>query len=411
MMPAERLALHGGTPVHTGAWPKWPQHGPRALALIGEVLAGERWTLSGSWTGAPALERVFAVEWARFCGTRYCTPVDHGSSALFAAIAALGIGEGDEVIVPGLTWVATATAVSRTGAVPILVDIDPETLCIDPRAADAAVTPRTRAIIAVHLYSAMAEMDALRAVAARHGLALIEDAAQAHGAEWDGCRAGSLGDVGAFSMQQGKPLTSGEGGAAVTSDEQLHRRLELIRSDGRLFRSAPPPHGHPELDEIGGIRGYNLCLSEVHAALLLDGLERLDEQNRIRAANAAHLTAALASSAALLPIRPYAKNIHRSYYHYAVRVVADAFAGRPVDAVCAALEAELGLWVHQPYRALDDHPLFAAFEHPSRFALPHAHHAVGHTILFHHRALLGDASSMNAIAEAFLKVERLAAML
>lgn len=401
----DRLAIKGGTPVYAGAWPVWPQHGPDALARIAQVLDSGRWAISGTWTGTRTLEREFAEAWARYVGTEYCTPVDHGSSALVAAFAALGVGAGDEVIVPGLTWVACASSVLRVGAVPVLVDIDPHSLCIDPRAVEAAITPKTRAILVVHLYSAMADMDALRDIARRHGLGLVEDAAQAHGAVWNGRRAGSLGDVGTFSMQQGKTLTAGEGGAAVTSDPRLHRRIEQLRSDGRMFAAAAPAIGHPELDEIGEIQGFNFCISEVQAALLLDGLERLEEQTRTRAANADRLTGALAAFPELMPVVPYPQNSGRAYYHYAIRLRDDAFGGRPIEEVCAALEAELGAWVHAPYQPLDAHPLYRASE--ARFALVNARHASRHTILFHHPMLLGGAREIDAIVEALDKVQRL----
>ncbi len=401
---ANQLALHGGAPVYAGPWPRWPQHGPRALDLLRDVLESGRWAISGTWSGTPTCEREFARRWAEYVGVRFCTPVDHGSSALVAALLALGIGDGDEVIVPGLTWVACASAVVRAGATPVLVDIDAESLCIDPHAVEAALTPRTRAILAVHLYSAMCDMDALRAIADRHALAIVEDAAQAHGAMWNGRRAGSLGHVGTFSMQQGKTLTSGEGGAAVTDDESLHARIEQIRADGRMFGRETPPAGHPELEEIGAVQGFNFCLSEVQAALLLDGLERLDAQNATRAANASRLTAALQSFPALLPVKPYAPNTHRAYYHYAIRLTGDAFAGKPVDAVCGALEAELGTWVHAPYAPLDAHPLYPAREQP-RFALPRAHHAARRTILFHHSTLLGGQRELDAIVTALAKVQ------
>lgn len=136
---------------------------------------------------------------------------------MLAALTALEVQPGDEVIVPGLTWVACASSVLRAGGIPILVDIDPRTLCLDPHAVEAAITSRTAAILGVHLYSAMAEMHELRRIAASHGLPIIEDAAQAHGARWEHDGAGSLGEIGVFSMHQNKVLTSGEGGAAAGS--------------------------------------------------------------------------------------------------------------------------------------------------------------------------------------------------
>lgn len=173
------LAVQGGSPVCSAAWPSWPQCGEHTLARVANALTSGRWAVSGPSTGRPSIDAELADRFAAFVGVPHCVPVDHGSSALVASLTALGVGPGDEVVVPGLTWVACASAVLRTGAVPVLADIESATLCLDPAAVEAALTPRTVAVLAVHLYSAMADMDRLRAITQRAGLALIEDAAQA----------------------------------------------------------------------------------------------------------------------------------------------------------------------------------------------------------------------------------------
>lgn len=411
------LALFGGEPVWTGGWPSWPQVGPLAEPLMRSVLTGGRWAISGGWTGHETLDQGFSRSFAAYIGTRHCATVDHGSSALLAALMALGVGWGDEVIVPGLTWVACASAVLRVNAVPVLVDISSDTLCLSPDAVEAAITPNTRAIIVVHLYSAMADMEALEKIAVRHGIPLIEDCAQAHGAEWGGRRAGSLGAIGTFSMQQGKVLTCGEGGAIVTSNDHLAARIEQIRGDGRRYSLPPPPLGRPHLVEESGIQGMNLCLSEFQAAILLDGLDRLDEQTQRRACNAQRLDHALQDMGGYEIIRPHRLNTRRAYYHYAVRISPEAFLGCSVDRVCLALEHELGLWVHPPYSPLNDHPLyrpayysplasheFSAQFDPRRFPLPEAHRQVARTILIHHAALLADDEAIGQCIKAFAKV-------
>ncbi|MEU2900445.1 DegT/DnrJ/EryC1/StrS family aminotransferase [Streptomyces sp. NPDC001273] len=418
------LALCGGAPVWTAGWPRWPQLGADTVRHVSETLQSERWAVSGPWTGSRPVERRLAERFAEFVGTEWCVPVDHCSSALIAGLHALGVGPGDEVIVPGLTWVASASVIARTGAVPVLVDIDPDTLCIDPRAAEAAITPATVAVTAVHLYSAMADMDALRALADRHGLALIEDAAQSYGAGWRGGGAGSLGDFGTFSAQQGKTLTSGEGGLFVTSDEALRAKVEMLRGDGRRYAPGPHTPGRPDLEEQSVVQGWNMHLTEMQASLLLDGLERLPEQNRRRALFAEQLDKDLVAEGDLEPILPYAANDRRAYYHYAIRLREGAFAGLGAATVCEALSAELGYWVHTPYRPLDHHPLYdprrfpgaatgplAGRLDPSRFHLPVAHREAARTVLFHHPMLLGGDAHREAIAEAFAKVRRLAGRL
>ncbi len=191
-------------------------------AAIAGVLDSCQFTLGPEVTA-------FEEEFAAYCQRRHGVAVNTGTSALHLALLAAGIGPGDEVITVPFTFVATASAIDYTGATPVFVDIDPRTLTMDPRAIEAAITPRTRAILPVHLYGLMADMQAIRAVASRHGLVVIEDAAQAHGAERDGKRAGSYGHMGCFSFYPGKNLGAvGEGGMVVTDDADLARRIRLV---------------------------------------------------------------------------------------------------------------------------------------------------------------------------------------
>ena len=338
------------------------------------------------------------------------------------SMKALGIGPGDEVIVPGLTWVACASSVLRVGAVPILVDIDPDTLCLSAREVEAALTSRTAAILVVHLYSAMANMDELLALSSRHAVPLIEDCAQAHGARWRGRRAGSLGKIGTFSMQQGKVLTCGEGGAAVTSDADVYSLLEQLRNDGRRLVKEIPRIGQMHLVEIGEVVGANFAMSEFQLAVLLDGLSRLEEQNRIRASRAESLSEQLSAISGVDLIRPHPQNDERSYYHYVVRYEPEAFANKSSEEICRALEAELGLWVHPLYKPLNDHPLYKPHmdknlrsDHadrerinPSRFSLPEAKRQHQRSVLFHHSVLLGSPGDIDDIAIALRKVQQLA---
>lgn len=419
---SDSLALNGGSSVRNGNWPKWPQYGPLALDLLKQVLDSGRWAVSGAWTGQRPLEQVFAEQFAEFLGVQYCVPTDHCSSALVMSMRSLGIGPGNEVIVPGLTWVACASTVLRVGAVPILVDIEPETLCLSPEAVEAAITPRTAAILVVHLYSAMANMDELLTISHKYGVPLIEDCAQAHGARWLGQRAGSLGKIGVFSMQQGKVLTCGEGGAAVTSDPQLFSLLEQLRNDGRRLAKGPLQIGHMHLNEIGEVVGANLAMSEFQLAALLDGFSRLEEQNVIRASRAMYLSQRLRAVPGLDFIRPHPQNDERAYYHYVVRYEPELFANRPVDVICRALEAELGFWVHPAYKPLNDNLLYRPHLDkslidrqvdrrtidPTRFELPEATRQHERLVLFHHSILLGSLTDMDDIAAAFEKVQRLA---
>lgn len=195
--------------------------------------AWKRLRTTGRFIGGPAVER-FEQEWASYCGVQHAVGVANGTDALVLALRALGIGPGDEVIVPANTFIATAEAVVLAGAIPVFVDVHPESLLLTATIVDAAVTERTAAVMVVHLYGHMPDMEALVATARRHRLALVEDAAQAHGSSYAGKRAGSFGDVACFSFYPGKNLGAfGDGGAVVTNDDALARELRCMADHGR----------------------------------------------------------------------------------------------------------------------------------------------------------------------------------
>jgi L-glutamine:scyllo-inosose aminotransferase/L-glutamine:2-deoxy-scyllo-inosose/3-amino-2,3-dideoxy-scyllo-inosose aminotransferase len=333
------------------------------------------------------------------------------------ALEACGVGGGDEVIVPALSWVASASTVLGVNAVPVPVDVDPRTLCLDPAAVEAALTPATRAIVVVHLYSALADLTALRGIAERHGLPLIEDAAQAHGATYQNHRAGTFGTVGTFSMHHTKVLTSGEGGAAVTGDAALARRIEHLRADGRCLPARPPAAGLPELVETGELMGSNRCLSEFQSALLIAQLRELDEQNALRRANAALLDGLL-GEAGCTPQVTSPGTTARTYFGYTVRLPAEVLRAAPAAAVADAVTAELGFAVRPIYPTLFTNRLYdpasrrrfhLGADHlrkvtAARHELPVATEAAGSFLTFHHAALLGDEADMHDIAEAFRRV-------
>src|SRR6267154_4441182 len=171
----------------------------------------------------------FEATFARYCGTDYALTVSNGTTGLHLAFAALGLEPGDEVIIPDLTFVATANAVAYTGATPVLADIDADTLCLDPRSVKALISPRTKAIIPVHLYGHPADMDALKEIGDAHGVDIVEDAAEAHGAEYKGRRVGGLGKCGVFSFYGNKVITTGEGGMLTTNDQEFYQHARRLR--------------------------------------------------------------------------------------------------------------------------------------------------------------------------------------
>jgi dTDP-4-amino-4,6-dideoxygalactose transaminase len=233
----------------------------------------------------------FEKEFAAFCGAKHCVGVGNGTDAIYLALRALGIGRGDEVITVAHTFIATAEAVSQTGARPVFVDIKEDTMLMDPGKIEAAITPRTKAIITVHLYGQPCEMDRIVEIARRRGLKVIEDAAQAHGARWKGRRVGSLGDIACFSFYPGKNLGAyGDGGAVVGNDEVLMKKVRMVANHGRLEK-----YTHE-------MEGVNSRLDGLQAAILRVKLKRLDDWNAARRRHAAHYCRLLAGDKVALPV-------------------------------------------------------------------------------------------------------------
>ncbi|MCE7534922.1 DegT/DnrJ/EryC1/StrS family aminotransferase [Aliivibrio fischeri] len=262
-------------------WPKWPIANNETFQAIQLVLKSKRWTVTGPYDGKESYERTFSKMFASYLNIKYCTPVSSGTSGLLVALNGLDIGYGDEVLVPGLTWVACASATLTSGAKPIFVDIDPDNLAMCPKLAKKAITNKTKAIILVHPYCRVADIEEFVKLSKEFDLKLIEDCSQAHGAEWNNKKVGTFGDVGVFSMQQSKVLTSGEGGAVVTNSLELYEKFEQARCDGRVF-TKNKVKGKLELMEKGEVLGSNYCMSEFHAAILCSSLSELDKQNKIR---------------------------------------------------------------------------------------------------------------------------------
>nr|WP_042178146.1 DegT/DnrJ/EryC1/StrS family aminotransferase [Kibdelosporangium sp. MJ126-NF4]CEL13005.1 DegT/DnrJ/EryC1/StrS aminotransferase [Kibdelosporangium sp. MJ126-NF4]CTQ98691.1 DegT/DnrJ/EryC1/StrS aminotransferase [Kibdelosporangium sp. MJ126-NF4] len=416
-MTGAALALFGGQPIRTQPWPRWPQPTQATYDAVADVLGSTRWAVSGPYDGRVCYERRFAAAFAAYHEVPYCTPTTSGTAALTIALQALGVGRGDEVLVPGLTWVACAAAVVNLGAVPVLVDCDPSTLVMSVDHARAALSPRTAAIMVVHPYCSIADLDAFVALADRAGVPLVEDCAQAHGARWRGRPVGTFGAVGCFSMQQSKLLTSGEGGAVVTADAELYHRMEQLRSDGRLFVDQPRL-GQLELSEVGGVLGRNLCLSELQAAVLLSGLDTLATDNERRHQRACQLIDALTECEAVSALPADPRVTTRTYYNFVLRVRPEAFADNTTDAIAAALSAELGTSVNPVYPPLNRHRLYRPDRlvrgdmsekdirrlDPGQYELPGCEEARRTCVTFTHPVLLGGKDGVDDIVAAIRKV-------
>lgn len=253
------------------------------------VAAAERVIRSGWFILGPEVEH-FEEQFASYLGVRHCVGVASGLDALHLALRAMGVGPGDEVIVPGNTYVATWLAVSQVGATPVAIDVDPKTFALDPQRLEGAISERTKAVLPVHLYGQPADMTAVMELARRYSLRVLEDAAQAHGARWQGRCVGGFGDAAAWSFYPTKNLGGlGDGGAVTTNDPELAKRIRMLRNYGSSAKYR------------NDIQGFNSRLDELQAAVLSVKLDRLDEWNARRAAVAAQYEAGLRDSSLGLP--------------------------------------------------------------------------------------------------------------
>lgn len=271
----------------------------------------------------------FENRFANYCGVGHCRAVNSGTSALHLALLAAGVGPGDEVITVSMTFVATTAAVLYSGAKPVFVDVDPVTWTMDPALIEAAITPRTKAILPVHLHGLMADMDPIMEIARRRGLAVIEDAAQAHGAEYKGRRAGSIGDFGCFSFYPGKNLGAyGEGGAVVTNDPDFARRISLLRDWGQEAK-----YNHV-------VAGYNYRMDGIQGAVLNVKMNYIESWTEARRSVAASYDRLLAKFPFAYP-RPPAHSRH-VYHVYAVGMP------RRDEALKGLQKADIGVGIHYP---------------------------------------------------------------
>lgn len=411
-----RLAVAGGAPVSQPGrrWPHWPSPADGAEENILEVLHGGRWAISSPGGSRSLFEREFARRFAAYVGVRHCVPVDHGSSALVVALESLGLEFGDRVLVPALTWTASATAVLRAGLVPILVDVDVETGCVTPEDLDFDVG--ARALVVVHWSCAMADVPALASVAEPRGIAIVEDCAQAHGALWRGRQAGSLGRLGCFSMQNGKVLSAGEGGAVVTDDDSLVQALEELRADSRSYRTDGSIPGELDLAETAGTMGANFCMSEFAAAVLCAQLPELDRQHEIRNRNYELLVELLADVPGVRLVQPPPEQDRISIYE--LPIVFDPLPrGMSVAEIGRALTAELGVRFYptdvplhrsrllQPWTKRSLEALTKAFvEYHRDRDMPKSDYLCTHCVVTHHSTLLAGEEDMLDIAGAVAKV-------
>lgn len=323
-----KLALRGGAAVRSTSFSAWPVFDGREAAALQQVLESRNW---GGYPFPNDQARVFAQKFADYHNARYGVAVTNGTVSLELALKAAGIGPGDEVIVPAYTWEGTAAAVLFAGGLPVFVDVDPDSYCLDANLIEAAITKNTKAIIPVHLGFRFADLDRIMEIAGRYHLFVLEDCAHAHGGRWRGRGAGSIGHAGSFSFQTSKLMTAGEGGIVITSDMDLADQVIRLANCGR-----PPRRETRDARALG----HNYRMTEFQAGILLAQLERLDEQTQTREQNSTRLEQGLRGVQGLSLLKRDPRITTQASYHYVFRFDSAEFGGIHRNAFVAALNAE-----------------------------------------------------------------------
>ncbi len=405
-----KLAIQGGTPVRTKPFTAWPIHGEQEVEAVSRVVR------SGNWGRLAGVETpLFEQEFAQAHNANYGLAVTNGTTSLEVALAALDIGAGDEVIVPAYTFVASATCVLTVNAIPIFADVDPDTFNLDLDSVRSKITARTKAIIPVHFAGLPVNMEELMALAAEHGLHVLEDCAHAHGAKFRGKGVGSFGAFGSFSFQASKNMNSGEGGIVLTNDKDLYERANSLHSFGRL-------PGRPWYEHH--MYSGNLRITEMQSAILRIQLARLAEENKLRSENAALLTGLLSEIPGITCVDPEGPDASERVYHlYVFRYKPEQFAGLSKAQFIEALTAEgvpaaggypvpmykQNLFMTKTAKAKGcpfSCPHYAGPEIDyGQLHLPGAEQACNEAVWFTQNLLLGDEQDMRDIAEAVRKIQ------
>ncbi|RME27962.1 MAG: DegT/DnrJ/EryC1/StrS family aminotransferase [Deltaproteobacteria bacterium] len=403
-----KLAINGGPSAVTEHWPPWPAYDEEDKKALVEVLESRNW---GGYPAPNRKAREFAAAFAAAHDARHGICAANGTVTLEVALRAAGIKAGDEVIVTPLSWIATAGAPVMVNAVPVFADIDPDTYCLDAKAAEAAITDRTRAIIVVHLGCTVADLDAFRALAEKHDLVLVEDCAHMHGAKWRGKGVGSHGHLGSFSFQSSKLMTAGEGGIILTSDDELAQRCHSHVNCGRK---------EPGYDGFEGlVFSGNYRITEFQAALLHSRLRHLETERQLRQRAAEELDRRLSEIPGIRPLVRDERITHPAAYQYIFRYDEQAFDGLPRDRFVEALCAEGVPADGDFYVPIYQSPLFPVTADrfpairerygdaigPNSASCPVAERVARHeSVWLHHALLMAGPEGAARIADAVAKI-------
>ena len=407
-----KLAILGGQPVRTKpfhAWPVWDKADEDAILPV---------LRSGVWSRSDVVKEA-EEKFAKLMGAKHCLLTTNGTHALITSLHALGVGGGDEVITTPFTFVASVESILLNNALPVFVDIDPVTWQIDPDKIEENITENTTAIMPVHITCGVCNMDKINTIAKKHNLKVVEDACEVHLAEWKHKKAGTLGDLGCFSLQNGKSITCGEGGAILGDDERI---MDLCYS----FHNFGRPKGKYMSRDRGGhpILGTKCRMAEYQASILITQMDSAEEEAKQRSENADYLTLKIKEIPGIVPIMGYEEMTRTSYYYYGLRYKKEHFNDYPRDKFIKALVAEgiptsggLGVIEGEPMHKeglIEETLNSKTFQkiysnerldsYRQQLDCPECDQLVEETVGFHSKVLLGTRQDMDDIYNAILKI-------
>jgi perosamine synthetase len=407
----EKPVKLGGKPACTTRFPGWPVYDSTEENALSGVLKSNRW-----FRGSGAAVGKFEEAYAKATGAKHCLATSSGTAALSTVLGSLDIGPGDEVIIPPYTFVATYNVITLNYGLPIFADVDLESFQIDPKAMAAAITRNTAALLPVHIGGSPADLDAIIKIGKEHNLPVIEDACQAHMAEWRGKKVGTLGLAGCFSFQASKNLTSGEGGAVLTNDRDFAETCFNFHNQGR----ARQVQGYNFT--YSGTRGSNLRLCEFQGSLLTAQMKRFEEQHQKRNENAAYLTRMFKEIPGIVPAKLYDGVTSSAYHLYMFRFIPEAFGGLDRGRFMAALSAE-GVPCSNGYGVMNKDSYVSALAKNKHYlkvygekrmkewleqnqACPQNDKLCQQAVWFTQNMLLAERSTMEQIIAAVRKIQR-----
>ena len=338
----EKLAIFGGTPVRTKPFSSWPRITKGIKDNLFNTLENDGWGV-----GSEAVKN-FEEKYAKYHDAKYAISTSSGTTALWVSLKAAGVKAGDEVILPPYTFIATGSSILMANAIPVFVDVDPDTFNMDPSKIEAAITDKTKVIMPVHIAGNPADMDAIMKIAKKHNIKVIEDAAQAHGAEWDGKKVGALGNAGIFSFQTSKNMSAGEGGIIISNDDDLMAACFSYANCGRVRGGEWYEHQH-----LGG----NFRLNSMAASMLSTQLETLENDMDLRDKNRKVLDDAISQIDGLSITKMYPKTTRSANHLYLLRYNKEKFNGIPREKFFKAMQTE-GVYTYGGYVPLNREKLF-----------------------------------------------------